>query len=99
MDTLKILLTVLNDYAGEAENGYSYLTANHEQTVFVIASIGNYKGKHLAFTDLIVRIMEDKIVIGEDRNSKPFYKALMDAGIPREQIVLAYTGEAIPDAA
>jgi hypothetical protein len=96
MDTMKILLAVLNEYAGEAENGYSYLTANHAQTLFVIVSIGNYKGKHLAFTDLMIHIIDDKIIIDEDRNSRPFYEALMEAGIPREQIILAYAGEQIP---
>jgi hypothetical protein len=38
-------------------------------------------------------------VIDDDRHSNPFYEALMQAGIPRDQIVLAYAGEPVPDMA
>ena len=51
------------------------------------------------FVDLFVRLLGDKIIINEDRNSDPFYEELLEAGIPREQIILAYAGEPVPDTA
>jgi vancomycin permeability regulator SanA len=50
-------------------------------------------------TGLIVRTIGDIIVIDRDNNSKPLFDALLQAGVPREQIVLAYAGESIPHAA
>lgn len=100
MATLKeILLTCLNEYLGEGLNGFSELTQNLDQTLFTVIATGFRKGTRFSFTALIVRIIGDKILIEEDRNSDPLYEALMQAGIPREQIILAYAGEAIPNTA
>jgi hypothetical protein len=100
MDKLKeTLLHCLNEETGEGLNGFSELVQNIDQTLFSVIATGFRKGTRFSFSALIVRIVGDKIIIEEDRNSDPLYEALMQAGIPREQIVLAYTGEAIPDTA
>jgi hypothetical protein len=51
------------------------------------------------FADVVVlaRIVGNKIVIESDATDKPLVDALVQRGIPREQIVLAYAGEPIPD--
>jgi hypothetical protein len=98
MATLKeILLTCLNDYLGQGLNGFSELTQNLDQTLFIVRATGIRKGNRFSFDSLIVRIIDEKIIIEEDRNSDPLYEALVQAGIPREQIILAYAGETIPD--
>jgi hypothetical protein len=100
MDNLiPILRQEIEKYAGEAINGYSYLAEDSEHCLFTTVSIAEIKGRHVAFADLIVRVIGDKIVIDDDRNSDPLYEALMEAGIPREQIILAYAGEPVPDTA
>jgi sulfur carrier protein ThiS len=38
------------------------------------------------------------VIIEYDGTDKPLLDALLQRGIPREQIVLAYQGEPIPDA-
>jgi hypothetical protein len=45
----------------------------------------------------MARVVGDKIIIEEDRSfDKPLHEALMgNAGIPREQIILAYAGESL----
>jgi hypothetical protein len=43
-----------------------------------------------------VQIVGDKIVIEADFTDKPLYKALLNQGIPRDQIILAYAGETYP---
>ncbi|MDQ7028108.1 MAG: element excision factor XisI family protein [Anaerolineae bacterium] len=96
---MNILRTEIEKYTGEALNGQSYLAENIDSCLFTVISIGEFKGKHVSFADLIVRVVGDKIVIDDDRNSDPFYEALMQAGIAREQIILAYAGEPVPDMA
>jgi len=39
----------------------------------------------------------DKVVIEEDLTDKPLVDALIQAGIPREQIVLAYAGDKLEE--
>jgi hypothetical protein len=95
--TLTILRHELEKYGGEGLNSISYITENLDHTVFTSTTV--YKDIHnpQPFVDLLVTLLGDKIIIQEDRNSDPLYKALMQAGIPREQIILAYAGEAIPN--
>lgn len=50
-----------------------------------------------ARVNVMARIVNDKVVIDEDLTDRPLYEALEEAGIPREQIVLAYAGEKLPD--
>lgn len=47
---------------------------------------------------VMARIVGDQIVIEEDATDKPLLDALLQQGIPRQQIILAYRGEPIPDA-
>lgn len=43
------------------------------------------------------RIIGDRVVIDEDTTDRPLVEELMRSGIPREQIVLAYAGETLPE--
>jgi hypothetical protein len=47
---------------------------------------------------LIVRLEGDHIIIERDINDKVLVDALVQAGIPRQQIILAYAGEALKEA-
>jgi hypothetical protein len=94
-DLKQILKAVLNTYSGEGLNGYSQLTANVDETMFTSVSVGTLKGRQFAFVDLLVRLVDGKIVIDEDRNSDPLVDDLVRAGIPRVQIILAYAGEPV----
>ncbi len=100
MDTLKdALIRVMTGYAGKALNGYSYLTSSADQHVFAVVSVGEVRDKRIADAGLIVRLVGDKIVVECDLNDKPLVDALIQAGVPREQIVLAYAGESVAEAA
>ncbi|MDZ4766929.1 MAG: element excision factor XisI family protein [Chloroflexota bacterium] len=48
---------------------------------------------------VLARIIGDQVVIEEDATDRPLVTALMERGIARSQIVLAYEDEPIPDAA
>lgn len=46
---------------------------------------------------VMARVVGDKVVIEDDGTDKPLVDALLQRGIPRSQIILAYEGEPIPD--
>ena len=100
MDTLKDKLeTVISSYAGEALNGFSYLTHNADRDVFTIVSVGEVRGERVVDMGLVVRVVNGKIIIEHDVNDKTLVDALVQAGIPRSQIVLAYAGEPVEETA
>jgi hypothetical protein len=45
---------------------------------------------------IIARISDDRVIIEADSTNKPLYEALIQAGIPKQYIVLAYAGETEP---
>jgi nucleotide-binding universal stress UspA family protein len=48
-----------------------------------------------ASVTILARVVEDKVIIDQDLTDSPLYEALEEAGIPREQIILAYAGETV----
>lgn len=100
MDGLKeTLVNVLRDYAGKGLNSYSYLTHSDDGQFYTVISIGQVRDKQIVETGLVVRLLHDKIVIERDINDKILADALMQAGVPREQIILAYAGETVEETA
>jgi len=99
MDTLKAtLIKTMQGYSGRGLNGYSYFASNDDENVYTVTSIGKVGEKRIVNTSLLVRLDGAKIIVEEDINNKPLVDALVQNGIPREQIILAYAGEAIPEA-
>ncbi|MBL8156207.1 MAG: XisI protein [Anaerolineae bacterium] len=99
MDTLKeITYQVVSGYAGEGLNGISYLTQNADGTVLTVTDFAQVQGKHITGISLVVRLIGNFVVIERDQNDKPLVDALLEAGILRSQIVLAYAGEPAPEA-
>jgi hypothetical protein len=98
MDTRKqIIQQVMEGYAGEGLGGYAYLTANKDKTIFTVIDISTTQGgKHEVYTSLVVRLVGQLIVIEHDDNNKPLVDALLQAGIVRKEIILAYAGEPVP---
>jgi hypothetical protein len=95
-DTLR---ATLEAYTGEGLNGYNYLTENTDGTVFTVVSVGQLPDKRIVDAGLIVRLVADRIIVERDINDKPLVDALLQAGIPRQQIVLAYAGEPVEESA
>ena|SRR5579885_2900085 len=100
METLKqTLKTVMAGYTGPALNGESLLTTSADGRLLTVVSIGQVAGETVVDCGLIARVAGERIVIDHDANNKPLIDALMQAGVPRERVVLAYAGERVPDAA
>lgn len=54
--------------------------------------------KEVAGVVVLARVVNDQAVIEEDMTDKKLVDALLQRGVARSQIVLAYEGETIPDA-
>ncbi len=99
MDNLKeTLQNVMKAYAGKGLNGYSYMTSSDDGQFFTVVSVGHVRGKQIVETGLAVHLVKDKIIIERDVNDKILADALIQAGVPREQIILAYAGETVEEA-
>src|SRR5436189_6210591 len=90
VDSMKeIVRKEVTAYTGKGLNGYSYLVANPDQLAFTVVTVGYIDGERFANADLIVRIISNYIVIERDDNDPQLVDALLQAGIPRAQIILS----------
>jgi hypothetical protein len=94
-----VLIEELKLYAVDALNGKAYLTQSDDKSVFAVVDVAHLGNKRFANAGLIVRIVNDFVIIEHDMNDKPLVDALVQAGIPHAQIILAYAGEPIPETA
>ena len=102
MDSLKTQMnTLLREIAVYAKppinGGQSYVMQSTDGSVLSVIDILDTNGKHQADTGLVVRLINDYIVIEHDMNNKPLVDALVQSGIPRNRIILAYAGEQVPE--
>ena len=100
MDNLSTILeTAMRDYAGRGLNGHSYFMKDDAEQVMIVVAQFVFQGKHYVDTSLLARIVGNRIVIEDDKTNKPLVDALLQAGVPREQIVLTYAGEQVEETA
>jgi hypothetical protein len=84
-------------YAGVSDEATAYPILDNEHQIYAVNAIRNEPGKDHAWLIVQARVVEDKVIVDEDNVlDKNLVYALIQARIPREQIVLAYTGEKIP---
>lgn len=101
MDTLKsIVREEVAKYSGSGRGANIILfpSLDDENGVYNVVAIDYPIRNDIALVIVFARIVGNKVVIEEDTTDKPLVDALIQRGIPREQIILAYTGEPIPDA-
>jgi hypothetical protein len=100
MDTLRqIVHDVVGRYAGRVLNGQSFLTESPDGDVLTVVDVTKQAGEHRSGVSVIVRMVDEYIIIERDQNDKLVVDALVQAGVPREQIILAYAGEQVPELA
>lgn len=99
----QILREEVAKYAGNGQGANLRLFAilDDEHQVYAVNAV-DYPDRdedEFAGVMILARIYNEQVVIEEDATDKPLLDALLQRGVKREQIVLAYNGEPIPDAA
>lgn len=93
-----ILTQTLETYTGKGFNCIMLPLFDDKHHTYAVAAKDYPTRKEPTDLVLMARIVDDKIVIEEDATDRPLVEALIRAGIPREQIILVYAGETVPDA-
>ncbi len=100
MDTLKTTFqAVIEGYTGEGLNGHAFLVHDPVLDIYSVISVGYVRQRRVTDANLIVRLTANQIIIERDMNDKTLADALVQAGIPRQSIILAYAGEPVPESA
>lgn len=83
----------VQQYAAVASDALMYSILDDDQQHYAVLLIPDYPREFVSPV-VFARVDGDKIIIEHDSTDKPLVDALMiNAGIPREQIILAYQGE------
>ena len=91
----EIIKKILNRYVEidrqQAEEGVEYyLVSDDDQGHYIWGSIGWSKGKRKRYMTAHLRVKEDKIWIETDFTEEGIATDLLNAGVPKEDIVLAF---------
>ncbi len=87
----------VEDYArGGTAKAVTYPVSDRARQTYTVIVVSDYPRKYNSAVVVMARIVGDKVVIDEDITDRPLWEELVRAGIPREQIILAYAGEAPP---
>lgn len=76
----------------------SFFVADTQRQIYTVLVVPDLPRPFTARVEIMARIVDDKIVIEEDTTDRPLVEALVRAGVPREQIILVYAGETVPEA-
>ena len=93
----KYLVQEMKLYAKDGFNSKGFLTQSEDNNVFAAVHVAIVRDDRFADAFLIAHIVRDSIVIERDENDKPLVDALLQVGVPRSQIILAYAGEPVPN--
>lgn len=77
--------------------GTSYAISDTTRQRYTVLVVPDSSHKFDAGITVLTRVVDDKVIIDEDLTDRPLWKELVRAGIPREQIILAYAGEQVPE--
>jgi len=84
--------------SGRGANIILFPLLDDERQLYAVNAVDYPTREEVPLVIVLARVVDDKVVIEEDTTDKKLVDALLQRGIPREKIVLAYAGEPIPDA-
>jgi len=102
MDTVNELTAIVQheveDYArGGTWKAVTYPVSDLTRQTYTVIVVPDHPRKYKSAVVVSARVVDDKVIIDEDITDRPLWEELVRAGIPREQIVLAYAGEKLPE--
>jgi hypothetical protein len=83
---------------GEWAKARSFAVSDNERQIYTVIAIPDYPRKFPAVVVMAARIENGKVIVEHDISDKPLWEELVRAGIPRDQIILTYAGEQLPQA-
>jgi len=86
----------VDQYAGPSLGAVTIPVFDERQQLYTVIIVPDRPRPFPARVVVMAQVVNDKVVIIEDTTDKPLVDALMQAGVPREKIVLAYAGETAP---
>jgi hypothetical protein len=96
-ELLEITRNEVEKYEGTSPHASIYAIMDDVRKRYAITGIENEPGSDHSWIIVQVRIDGDFVIVDEDGIwDKHFYAALEQAGVPREQVILAYKGEQVP---
>jgi hypothetical protein len=97
IELVEIVRHEVEDYAaGGSVRAAVYAVSDPARHIYAVIVVPDYPRDFPAGVVILARIVGDKVVIEQDLTDRPLFKELMRVGIPREQIILTYAGEAPP---
>ena len=93
-DLTHIVENVVNGYAVYTFDGVMYAMHDASKTTFSVI----FSGDGEVLPVVLARLEHGVVIIDRDQTNKPLVDALMQAGVPREKIILAYAGESLETA-
>lgn len=98
MDSLTdTLIQELNKYTGVGANAIAVPVYDREHQHYAVAVFDYPDRKQPGDMMIMARVVGGKIVIEEDHTDKMLVDALLQQGVPRDKIILAYEGESAPE--
>ena len=89
IDLTTVVQAEIADYVRPSPNSIAYYLENKRDNIYAVVAVPQTSGEKPAVL-LLARIDDGRIIIETDITNKPLAEALQQAGIPAEQIVLAY---------
>jgi hypothetical protein len=86
-------------YAAGGFDSAAFRLSDEKSHVYAVSVVDVPVHRYPAIIAVMARIVDDYVVIEADNTDRPLIDRLMAAGVPRERIVRAYAGEAIPQRA
>lgn len=92
-----ILRDAVTKYDGRSDDFNVHLIFDPQRHIYAANAVRTVPSKERGFILMQARVVEGHIVIDADALwDKNLWQALEKAGVPREQIILAYKGEKLP---
>lgn len=93
-ELMAITRAEVQKYAAFSHTSKLYSVLDDEQKIYAVITVPHLPRPWPSRVVIMAQVVDDKVVVIEDVSDKPLVDALMvNAGVPREKIVLAYRGE------
>jgi vancomycin permeability regulator SanA len=98
LDLSAIVQREVEAYAeGDWWEASAFAVSDTVRKVYTTVVVPAYPRKYKAGLVVMARVDGDRVIIEHDTTDHPLVEELIAAGIPREQIILTYAGESLPE--